>query len=774
MNSFTDLSSKSVKEQHYIQSLQNPKIKIVSFDIFETLAFRNVAKPHDIFDRIGNLQDLVSLFDDPTCFRNYRIQAEQKARKNLLINEEITLTEIYQNFPITPNHQQILMDLELATENNALFINQQIEQWIKLAIEHNKKVILISDMYLSKKHIQEMILSKLASPSMISDIFMSSEYKQTKASGNLYITIKNILGHNFDEQLHIGDNVHSDHRIPSNFGIHTCLYNLNSSLLEILTNEYSYNNMKLPKVNNQRILASMLNPYEGKSKEFFFNLGALIYGPLLWEFAHWLGKLTVRKGIQHVNFVMREGKILQKYFSKLYNTVDTKLIYASRASTYLISINQEELYEKGFNIFEYKNFTIGDFYRLFKIPIYDQIILKNQHVLCKDANLLRVNDDTLLNYFLQELHTHLSEIQTLIDEEKSKITSYLSNLEIHANSITIDFGGHGTILKRLSSVYKEFSTSFALFYIHQQGYEKLCGHNVSSFLKLTPQTEKKLTTIKRSPEVIEILLNGNDETTIGYESMDHKVFPLKGSSKSAVFEETDAFENGIDAFFEIAKIYNLSDNSFSNDELISMLSRMIELPTSSEVEFIGELPFDIGGGSSQKEKSLISPLNHLDYDNALKFYIGFLNNKNETKDSIPWVEGSIAKMYPNLISKFHGFLAPTTTEESINKILIELDNTTHDNIMIYGAGDFCKQLLPHLHQKNIIPISLLDARAGQGTFLFEGYSVCTLQERLKSQSTLILASGVFIQKMKDEILRVMKEKSLNNIRVISHHGLEIL
>lgn len=46
---------KSAVEQEYIKLLQQEEIRIVSFDIFDTLVFRKVAQPQEIFKRLVNI-----------------------------------------------------------------------------------------------------------------------------------------------------------------------------------------------------------------------------------------------------------------------------------------------------------------------------------------------------------------------------------------------------------------------------------------------------------------------------------------------------------------------------------------------------------------------------------------------------------------------------------------------------------------------------------------------------------------------------------------------
>ena len=184
--------------------------------------------------------DLVKkLFFDSHNFKNYRINCEKEAY-NKSKNEEIFLKDIYDNFSISKKEKNNLLKLELKIENENLFLNEHIYKWIKLAKNYNKKVILISDMYLSLKDIKRIALNKLEKISFIDNIYISSEIGFRKATGKLfeYVLNDNYIKNN--EILHIGDNIRSDINIANAIGIKTIFYNYDKNFHNILDNERIY------------------------------------------------------------------------------------------------------------------------------------------------------------------------------------------------------------------------------------------------------------------------------------------------------------------------------------------------------------------------------------------------------------------------------------------------------------------------------------------------------------------------------------------------------
>ena len=85
--------------------IDNPSVKTVSFDIFDTLLFRPFYKPTDLFDYIEKVSG-------KTGFAKARINAEITARQ-LTIQEEITFDQIYEQIsPFYKDLQTVELDYE--------------------------------------------------------------------------------------------------------------------------------------------------------------------------------------------------------------------------------------------------------------------------------------------------------------------------------------------------------------------------------------------------------------------------------------------------------------------------------------------------------------------------------------------------------------------------------------------------------------------------------------------------------------------------------------
>ena len=756
----------SVIEKEYIKYLKDQKIKIVSFDIFETLVFRKVAKPVNIFEVMSKNKYIQQLFINEYSFKNYRISAEKKARQNKKENEDVTLTEIYKYLPLTEIEQKNIIKIEIQEENKNIFVNTQLDNWIKIAHDANKKVILISDMYHSKKVIFDIAISKLKNKDLISHIFISNEEKVTKTTGNLYLKIKDKLQFNFDEQLHIGDNEYSDINIAKQFQINTIYYNLNPNLQETSELEYQYLGNKLPRYNNIRVLSTLSNPYVDKENQFFFNLGSNLFGPLIWEFSQWLRYVYKKEDLEQINFVMREGKIFQKYLNMIDPSIDTNLIYASRASTYLASIDIEEIKEKGLDFFAFRMFFIKDFYNKFDLKIQCSTVEKYKNLTVQEAEQINIKNHSILHYISIDFKNQIKTIEKNIKSEKKKIKLYFKQLNLKSNSITIDFGGQGTILKRLNEI-SEFSKFHGLFYMNEGGYSLDREVKQLSFLTINHKTKKSIKLITRSPEIFEILFNGLEKTTLGQKFNNNKIVPILDENNITKKHIIKSFNQGVKNFFQYAKEYKLKRNSFNHNDLCLLSSRMLEVPTSEEVNYLGNLDHNVGGGSSATVKLIDKSINI--QENLNEYFMNYSNNILLYRDSILWVNGLISMKDKNLIKQYKGF--SNNIEQNNSEIIIKkINDYKEKSIYVYGAGKYFDSLYPFLKYQKINILGLIDARANHQSFKYNGYTVNTLENtNLQDGDTIIVASDAFAKQITLNIEKVAKSKKIY-INVINSLG----
>lgn len=405
-----------------------------SYDIFDTLITRNTATPDGIFciiqKKIQTSTECLSLPSDVRDnFYSIRKNAEYYLKRHLdtIDSEEITLDEIYttiaKNNGLTYEEVSLLKKYEIECEfENIVGINQNIIE-LKQKIASGEKVILISDMYLPEVIVRKMLIS--VDPVFINvPIYISSELKLSKNSGNLYRYIHNHEKCKYNEWIHVGDNPFSDVLCPNKLGISAKIY----SSVKFL----SYESEILKKYpNNLSVQISL-----GISRVMRINhtaisdlglIGLSIAGPLLYSYVSWVLEQSDRLNIHELYFIARDGFVLKKIADQIlsvtHKDINTHYIYGSRISWRILSIN--ELLELENQTMFLRIKTISDIANYFNqdvsiITTYLPNQYKNVNSNLSKRDIKNIIDMLLNNPSFQ------CELNQLIHERKSILREYLN------------------------------------------------------------------------------------------------------------------------------------------------------------------------------------------------------------------------------------------------------------------------------------------------------------------------------------------------------------
>jgi len=172
-----------------------------SFDFFDTLFTRLVAKPTGIFDLVEEMLGMPG-------FAGARKQAEVEAGR-IMPQRQVTLDEIYSRLAL-PDADRL----------RAIALEQRLEEELLVPIHSNLRQVadgdlVVSDMYLPPEPLAR-VLGKHLEPGIRPKLIVSSEVGHRKSDGSLW---KHILREQPPIDLHLGDNRKSDVRIPGSLGI---------------------------------------------------------------------------------------------------------------------------------------------------------------------------------------------------------------------------------------------------------------------------------------------------------------------------------------------------------------------------------------------------------------------------------------------------------------------------------------------------------------------------------------------------------------------------
>ena len=202
-----------------------------------------------------------------------------------------------------------------------------------MLISAGKRVIIVYDMYLSSN-----IISKILEKNNYrgyEKLYVSCEYKCSKATGELYEIVKNDLGTNLS-YIHVGDNLHSDINMAKNAGWKTKrYYNVN----EVGRRHRADGISKIIKSTYGGIINTYLhngmNVYSPEYEYGFINGGLYCLG-----YVRWIHEYAVKNQIDKVIFLARDGDIYKKIYDKLFNDIPSEYMYWSRISTIKYSVEK--------------------------------------------------------------------------------------------------------------------------------------------------------------------------------------------------------------------------------------------------------------------------------------------------------------------------------------------------------------------------------------------------------------------------------------------------
>lgn len=290
---------------HYYENIikRISEKEYVSFDIFDTLIKRDVKKPTDVFSIIEHNYKICD-------FYKRRIEAEKIARKGKV---DTTINEIYdiynELYLNNINEAEKIKNIEKQVEYELCVQNKLLKKVYDFCIENNKKVYLISDMYLSSEILKE-ILEKNGY-SRYEKLYVSCEYNKTKANGELYKYVIQELGVDTSKLIHIGNDIKTDY-------------------IMALKNKISTVKVKTKTYTGNSLLDVFLSNHKSNSSNFYYDFGYSNFGPLLYGFCLWLKENVKKNDIDNIYFLARDGYIIKKAYEMIFGEQDN--IYYLEAS----------------------------------------------------------------------------------------------------------------------------------------------------------------------------------------------------------------------------------------------------------------------------------------------------------------------------------------------------------------------------------------------------------------------------------------------------------
>lgn len=362
MESFRYNEGRKNFQQYYTKSFERLKLdmadcEIVSFDIFDTLVSRYVARPDDAFDLLEKRLDKSEF--PGLSYKKLRKEAEADCRR-MKPDEDCDLDDIYVRFEqlsgLSAQQCEKIKQAEVDNELALIYPKEEMIQMYHYAADTLKKrVFLVSDMYLRRKDIEK-ILDKCGITGY-EELYLSCEMNLRKDDGSFWKE----YSHKYDvaKWLHIGDNEKSDMQISGDYKVRGCHVLSSADLYECahlrdMYPLYAIDNPATSIAAGLSMKRLFENPFALNQDKMSLvirreeDLGYAVIAPVILGYMNHLCRNIVQNDIRKVFFFAREGYLLKDLFDimklhvKELAGVEGEYVYVSRRALSMASVSDEE------------------------------------------------------------------------------------------------------------------------------------------------------------------------------------------------------------------------------------------------------------------------------------------------------------------------------------------------------------------------------------------------------------------------------------------------
>ena len=434
---------KRPKPHHFVK--QFLKYDIVSFDIFDTLLLRPLARPVDLFMIVGEKLGIMDFF-------NIRIEAERQAREiqySRYGNREVNIEDIYKIIEQrTGIDRQAGIRAEFGTELELCHANPYMLRSYELLKDQGKKIILVSDMYLGSAYLRELL--EKCGYTGYADLIVSCEHGTSKSRGGLYdVVAKKYSGESI---VHIGDNPLGDVQRAKEHGISAYYYkNVNEAGMQYRADRMS---LLVGSAYAEIVNAHLYNGLQTYSPhyEYGFTYG----GIYILGYCSWIARMCKKNGTEKILFLARDGYIYQKVFEKLDTGMDHEYLYWSRIPASMLSARLDKhhfldnfVYQKAGN--KLKKTDLASLLKSIGLESFEQYL--GEHKLSRDSILDGENASSVAEMFVR----HWDEVVRIMEENTREILDYLKEAVRGNKKIAIvDVGWTGKNIMYLKKIIHRY------------------------------------------------------------------------------------------------------------------------------------------------------------------------------------------------------------------------------------------------------------------------------------------------------------------------------
>lgn len=598
--------------------VSNNSIKLIIFDIFDTLLLRPLLDPEMIKKIVADgLEKKLA-----EKYLTYRNVSESMAREKA--NRDIGIDIIYKEFQkltkLDDSVVEIIKNKELNVEKSLVSKRDDVLEMFNYCKSINKRVILASDMFLSKETIEEMLENNGIRG--WDRLYLSSDVGLRKDTVGLYDFILKEENMVMKDILVIGDNEHSDLQIPCdrgafNFHVLRPVEFARGTLRYNRAVEYVSNISQLNyDISLGIILKKVFSPIFFENMNFgevaspnSYMLGYSVLGPVIYSFLSWLIENSNELKTERLYFLSREGQFIKK----TYDLMVSKGNYSNIPTSFYLILSRRAVTVSSIN-------GLDDIYQIarptfFASPVETFISERYGIVLSEDEweniykkNIWGRNESVeIKNDNIDKIKPLLKEIQHKIMEraeiEKRGMLKYLSDIGLNDSikSSMVDVGYSATIQDGVNKLINEKVDGL---YMMTTPKAKIVSkrHNVTikgCFIEGTEDNDYKNVPLYKDSFILEKMMSSNDPQLLNYTIdkenklvCEYRKLTEKEKSSSGIRKEV---QDGALSFIE--DVLNIKMNlikkfDIPKDLVCLLFEEFVHNQTESDKKTISELYCD--------------------------------------------------------------------------------------------------------------------------------------------------------------------------------------
>ncbi|MBB5159328.1 HAD family hydrolase [Saccharopolyspora phatthalungensis] len=603
----------------------------VSFDVFDTVLWRRVPRPADVFGLLGGRlrrAEVCPPWLGDAAFRRMRIDAEREARRcRGSLGSEVSLFDIWRRMPLSlfgGMELEELVQAEVEFEHALTVVDLDIASVADLARKECIPVVLVSDTYFTEDQLSYLLTRPELESLEGVRVFRSHAHGVNKADG-LWPVVLNELGLRPEQLVHVGDDRRADHKVPGALGIRAVHYRKGGSGFgELLEREHrdtdllgSFDPLLDPEHGDfglTSLRAKILQAgarHDTTPEGAAWRYGAAVLGPVLTGFAEWVARTAHDAGTPVVWCPMREGELLAAMVNEAARVrglaVEAKPLWLSRHVTSMAIVDSADRQSLAA--------LIGRGYRLSVREVLDMLGLRPGEVPCL-AHML----DTILDNghtvdrvcdALTETPNLRNRLATTTAASRGRLVTALRGCGAldQPELVLVDLGWAGTTQRQLAQALRLAGVDVQVSGLYLATHEgasqvHMAGLRLESYLSQAGQPAEVALPAARSPEVLEQSVNATCGSLIDYSDDGQPILgpwvddPRQTAQRHAVRDGVLSFQQMWNRYAENST-WNCPELSGSaSRQLGTILARALRAPTADEAALFGGWRHEDNFGSS--------------------------------------------------------------------------------------------------------------------------------------------------------------------------------